>query len=232
MENHLLMTPGEMLALPRAFLSLESDALRVYLFLLRQGGEWKGRESLAKVMNMSRRMLMHILESLEEKGLIAPLSDSFCTGQSLSIRTISSKTVPLSDSFCTGQEKETEEKESFPPAPPIKEKEYKEKEGERKISKRELSADDYIVPETRDAWLEWLRFKQQLGDSYKTDIGARRAYTYAYHTLAGCNAALFRSIVDQSIRHEWRGLFALKQQTDEPVGLNLQNNGQKEYIGW
>lgn len=219
-----------LLTLPASFLELDGDDLRLYLFLLRQGGYKRGITALADDTGITRQRLRTSLARLAERRLI---NHESTTGGLFNPAIISVITKANNHESTTDQprkEKETEAKEKLPPAPPIKEKEEKEKEG--------ASLCAYVNPSTRQAWTEWLRYKQQMHDGYTTPMGAQRAYSHAFRTLAGCDAGLFADIVAQSIRHEWRGLFPLhasddhRRENPSEIGIRVYNTQEKDYTGW
>ena len=217
------------ITLPISFLELEGDDLQLYLFLLRQGGYRLGLPALSEATDISRQRLRSCLARLEDKGLInhASATERICNARIISI--IANTSSTSSTTHQPRQETESKDKESLPPTPPIKEKEDKEKEE---------TPSTYVHACVREPWLEWLAYKQQRRDGYKTAIGAQRAYRHAYNTLAGCDARLFADIVAQSIRNEWQGLFPLHRQQNrqaEPsaeIGIKVFNTKDKDYIGW
>lgn len=220
-----------LLTLPASFLELDGDDLRLYLFLLRQGGYKRSTYDLSDEIHMTRQRLRTCLSHLTQKGLINPKPTQSDSRNSAIINVLMSASNSCLTQNQPKQEKETEAKEKLPPAPPIKEKEDKEKEG--------ASLCAYVNPSTRQAWTEWLRYKQQMHDGYTTPMGAQRAYSHAFRTLAGCDAGLFADIVAQSIRHEWRGLFPLhasdkdhRRENSSEIGIRVYNTQEKDYIGW
>ncbi|OPC44648.1 hypothetical protein [Elizabethkingia anophelis] len=58
-------------------------------------------------------------------------------------------------------------------------------------------------------WKDWIEFKKELKDSYKT-VKSEQAALDKLAKLANDNAETAKLIVEQSIEREWKGLFALK----------------------
>jgi hypothetical protein len=60
-----------------------------------------------------------------------------------------------------------------------------------------------------DLWLEWLDYKDEIKKQYKTQRGAKSAFTEFKH-LAGGDYGKAHAIIEQSFRRSWDGLFDVK----------------------
>jgi len=69
---------------------------------------------------------------------------------------------------------------------------------------------DFILDQDLKAvFAEWVSFKTDLKKPFKTQKGLERQYNQLLN-LSGGDASVAKTIVEQSITHEWQGLFALK----------------------
>lgn len=71
------------------------------------------------------------------------------------------------------------------------------------------------------AWKDWIDFKKELKDNYKT-VKSEQAALDKLAKLANDNPETAKLIVAQSIEREWKGLFALKE--DFPSRKQVQDN--------
>ena len=108
-------------------------------------------------------------------------------------------------------------------------KEENEKLKSKKSKKKVADAFDvmadlsYVEPEYFDLWTEWLRYKSDIKDQYKTSDGVIKGYNYL-KDLAGGDIDRASAIVDQSIRKGWKGLFDVKDWQKPQVTQQVINN--------
>lgn len=93
---------------------------------------------------------------------------------------------------------------SIPPKPP---------RGERKkvAQKKEFSEMDFVSPEFREAFAEWLRFKADRRESYKSEKSAKMCYDKLVK-LSGGKPDVAMLVVEQSMANNWAGIFELAKE--------------------
>lgn len=79
----------------------------------------------------------------------------------------------------------------------------------------------FIEPDFSDAMLEWLTYKCESKDYYKTQRGVEICYKNL-KKLSGNNPNIAIEIVEQSIGNNWKGLFPIKNN-----GNRFNNNRQE-----
>lgn len=106
----------------------------------------------------------------------------------------------------------------------------KSKEEKSRVEKSKESAsldlsfaDESFLP----VWKDWLSYKGELRDPYKTQSGMQKEYTHLIN-ISNNDPALARKIVDKSIRKEWKGLFPLDEKEnitpgEDPVQRIMDN---------
>lgn len=92
-------------------------------------------------------------------------------------------------------------------------KDTKLKDTKVKDTKKEAFSLSFVSEAFYPVWEKWLEYRKQLGKPYKTIVGMQKKYSELIQ-LSGDNPVIADKIVDQSIRNEWQGFFALKNQTD------------------
>lgn len=113
--------------------------------------------------------------------------------------------------------------------------EKENKEEEIKNKEIELSNDNpkkksfdlsFVSSEYMEAFQEWLDYKKERKDTYKTQMGVKKCYSLLLN-LSGNNPAVAKQIVDQSIANNWAGLFELKtlgKTSTHPTGESGSND--------
>lgn len=87
--------------------------------------------------------------------------------------------------------------------------EKKTKQKRRKESIEVSSFSSYVSDIFAPAWMKWFSYKIEIGDPYKTIVGASTQYQNLLK-LSKEDPVIAMKIVDQSIANEWKGLFPLK----------------------
>lgn len=72
-----------------------------------------------------------------------------------------------------------------------------------------------------EVFMEWLSYKDEIKDQYKTQKGVELAYK-KLKNLSNENPDIAKLIVEESIEHGWKGLFQLK---NERYSFNQQRRG-------
>lgn len=80
----------------------------------------------------------------------------------------------------------------------------------------------YVLPEFKQAFFDWLEYKKQRKESYKTEKSTRLCYDKLVK-LSGNDPYTARQIVEQSMANNWAGLFELKEN-----GNNRTNYSRKQ----
>lgn len=108
---------------------------------------------------------------------------------------------------------------NLPNNPPAGEKEKKScaKRKEKAERKKEPQAfiESIPEPEWRGLFARWLKYKQDINDSYKSEDSLKMALE-KLKKMSGSDISVATEIVKNSIANNWRGLFPLK---------NIYNNG-------
>lgn len=120
--------------------------------------------------------------------------------------------------------KEKNKKEKFsesisptsPNNPPAGEKEKKScaKRKEKAERKKEPQAfiESIPEPEWRGLFARWLKYKQDINDSYKSEDSLKTALG-KLKKMSGGDISVATEIVENSIANNWRGLFSIKSNT-------------------
>lgn len=94
----------------------------------------------------------------------------------------------------------------------------------KKDIKKEILIGDYVSPEYKEVFTDWLEYKKQRKEAYKTEKSIQLCYNKLIK-LSGNNPDTARQIVDQSMANNWAGLFELK---NEGYGNNRTKNSRKQ----
>lgn len=84
----------------------------------------------------------------------------------------------------------------------------------------------FVAPEYHKAFTEWLQYKKDRKETYKTQQSLQKCYTKLIN-LSGNNPSVAQEIVDQSIASNYAGLFELKKSNkptatqQAPAGVQL-----------
>lgn len=106
-----------------------------------------------------------------------------------------------------------------------KNKEDKKKKSEPKFDVRaDLSYVDMFYV---DVWNEWLDYKDEINKQYKTQRGAKAAFTELMN-LSGGDVATAQAIIEQSFKKNWDGFFALKTSQNLPYNMPMQPRIENE----
>lgn len=73
----------------------------------------------------------------------------------------------------------------------------------------------YVEGLNKEAWHEWVAYKKKIKSPYKTEISEKTKANELVRISNG-NHQQQLAIVRQSIENDWKGLFALKNQSDIP----------------
>ena len=83
---------------------------------------------------------------------------------------------------------------------------------------------EYVLPEYKPIFSDWLEYKKQRKEAYKTEKSIQLCYNKLVK-LSGNNPDTARQIVEQSMANNWAGLFELK---NEGYGNNRTNYSRKQ----
>lgn len=106
------------------------------------------------------------------------------------------------------------------------EKDLKEKELSNESPKKKGFDLSFVSPEYHKAFTEWLQYKKDRKETYKTQQSLQKCYTKLIN-LSGNNPSVAQEIVDQSIASNYAGLFELKKSNkptatqQAPAGVQL-----------
>lgn len=183
---------------------------------------------ISKWTNISKQSVISILKSLTEYGFINKRVDiingvKFCSYTTNYEDLITSqKTLPpikkaKKDSQKTLPNIDKEDKDTInnTPLPP---------NGKRE-KKGEIIIDDYVLPEFIETFTEWLQYKKQRKESYKTEKSIKLCYQKLVK-LSDNNPEIARQIVEQSMANNWAGLFELKNENQ--YGISKKNYSRKQ----
>lgn len=91
-----------------------------------------------------------------------------------------------------------------------------------RMSKKGVSVDmGYVLPEFKETFFDWLEYKKERKESYKTEKSTKLCYDKLVK-LSGNNPAVAREIIEQSMANNWAGLFELK--TDNRYEQRVNDN--------
>ncbi len=82
---------------------------------------------------------------------------------------------------------------------------------ERKRKKKDFDL-SFVGDAYKEAFSEWLQYKQSIGKPYHTQQSVELCYRHAL-TFAADDPQQFRQVIEQSIANGWAGLFQLKHNT-------------------
>lgn len=88
----------------------------------------------------------------------------------------------------------------------VKKSTVKKSKGEQSKENAALADLSFCDESFLSLWEEWLKFKNELKDPYKTQTGMKKEYAHLVN-ISGNDPAVARKIVEKSIRKEWKGLF-------------------------
>lgn len=72
-----------------------------------------------------------------------------------------------------------------------------------KISRLDLT---FVEAEYKEIWDEWMSYKEQIRNPYKTQLGVEKAYKHLKN-MSNNNPDIARAYVDYSIEREWKGIY-------------------------
>lgn len=81
----------------------------------------------------------------------------------------------------------------------------------------------YVREDLKEIWSQWLEFKVELKQPYKTSVGVKSAY----RKLLRLSGGVFKeaeNIIYQSIENEWTGLWYYKEQIKPEVIVNKKKS--------
>lgn len=93
------------------------------------------------------------------------------------------------------------------------------------ISNKTIIDYEYVLPEYKEIFAEWLEYKKQRKEAYKTEKSVQLCYNKLLK-LSGNNPDIARQIVEQSMANNWAGLFELK--TENSYGNKRTNYSKKQ----
>lgn len=179
-------------------------------------------EYISRWTNLSKQSVISTLKALQESGLINKRESvingvKFCSYTTNYDNLIGSqetlipikKLEPGSQETLMGGIQETlpnnnsyniDNYNTIPPLPP---------KGKGEVKKKEGFEFGFVLPEYKDAFYEWLEYKKQRRESYKTDRSIKLCYDKLVK-LSGNNPTTAKMIVEQSMANNWAGLFELK----------------------
>lgn len=106
--------------------------------------------------------------------------------------------------------------DNIPPLPPIE---------KQKPKKKEIPDYDFVSPEYKEIFLDWLEYKRNRKQSYADEKSIKVCYNKLVK-LSQNNSEIARLIVEQSMANNWAGLFGLKNENQ--YGNNRTNYSRKQ----
>lgn len=79
----------------------------------------------------------------------------------------------------------------------------------------------FVELDFSEVFMEWLSYKEEIKDQYKTQRGIELAYK-KLKNLSNHNPETAMKIIEESIEHGWKGLFPLK---NERISFSQQKRG-------
>ncbi|WP_417536375.1 helix-turn-helix domain-containing protein [Methylophaga sp.] len=188
---------------------------------------WPSYNHIADQCEISRRSAMRHVKILVELGLISVTYRSGEKGNSSNVfhlkldSVTSDKLSPPSTEVVT-EDHQPSDTQSPPPSDtvsprtshsfdPVSEPKERACKESKTIQKSRLENSELPEQLNTVAWTQWLDYRAKVKKPFKTPRGERRAMNELIKLSQG-DQTLQQRIVDQSIDHEWVGLFELKAQ--------------------
>lgn len=179
---------------------------------------WPSYNHIADQCEISRRSAMRHVKILVELGLVAVTYRSGEKGNSSNIFRLkldsdtSDKLSPPSQEVVT-EDHQPSDTQTPPPSDTVSPRTSHSfepvSEPKKTIKKSRLENSELPEELNTVAWGQWLDYRSKLKKPFKTSRGERRAMNELIKLSQG-DQTLQQRIVDQSIDHEWLGLFELK----------------------
>lgn len=84
---------------------------------------------------------------------------------------------------------------------------------------------EYVLPQYKETFSEWLEYKKQRKEGYKTEKSVKLCYDKLVKLSGDC-PIVAQQIVEQSMANNWAGLFELKKENQ--YGNNRTNYSKKQ----
>ncbi|MFV0449812.1 MAG: helix-turn-helix domain-containing protein [Vibrio sp.] len=179
---------------------------------------WPSYNHIADQCEISRRSAMRHVKILVELGLVAVTYRSGEKGNSSNVFRLkldsvtSDKLSPPSNEVVT-EDHQPSYTQSPPPSDTVSPRTSHSfepvSEPKKTIKKSRLENSELPEQLNTVAWAQWLDYRSKLKKPFKTPRGERRAMNELIKLSQG-DQTMQQRIVDQSIDHEWLGLFELK----------------------
>lgn len=181
---------------------------------VKRGQVATSEQNLAIRWSWSRNTVRKFLSELEKGGKIEQQKSRII------------KVITLNNYLDTEQqnEQQIEQQNEQPIINNKKVKEYNKKDN--KLSQKDFSLEivpDYVADNYRELYLEWMRYKKQIGNPYKSEIGRKRFYNQLVE-LSGDDTEKARLIIQQAEANEWKGIFKLKEDNNYGNSNNRPNH--------
>lgn len=100
----------------------------------------------------------------------------------------------------------------------------------KKRESKQIIDYQYVLPEFKETFLEWLEYKKQRRESYKTEKSTKLCYDKLVK-MSGNDPYTARQIVEQSMANNWSGLFELKTENryEQRVNDNRRDSERRKF---
>jgi hypothetical protein len=164
-----------------------------------------GYSYMADLLLCDKRTVMRILTELENKGLIIK-SQKEINGVKFNRYKVSDYSLTFCQGGCqniTGGSENLTHKNNN-----IENKEESIINNTKEKKKPKQFDLTFIAAEFTPLMTEWLEYKLELGESYKTVAGIKKAYNNLVKFSQG-NIEIAQVLIDYAIAHEWKGIWEL-----------------------
>lgn len=173
--------------------------IRGNLVTIQRGQVATSENNLAIRWGWSRNTVRKFLEQLVKDGKIEQQKSRIINK------------ISLKDYYHVEQQNE-QQVEQQNEQPIINEKKGKQKK-DSELSQKDFSqkkAPDFVAMDFAEIYLEWMRYRDEIGKPYTSDT-ARRAFYDSLVECSGGNPDKARLIIKKSIANGWRDIYELKQ---------------------
>lgn len=104
------------------------------------------------------------------------------------------------------------------------------RDNKKKDSNKQIIDYQYVLPEFKETFFEWLEYKKERRESYKTEKSTKLCYDKLVK-LSGNDPYTARQIVEQSMANNWSGLFELKTENryEQRVNDNRRDSERRKF---
>lgn len=96
-------------------------------------------------------------------------------------------------------------------------------------NKKDFNNYKFVSPEFKETFAEWLEYKKERKESYKTEKSVKLCYNKLVK-LSGNNPDIAKQIVEQSMANNWAGLFKLKNENYGKRTYDIERDSEQRRL--